>query len=342
MNLLTFPSVPHGAQTLSCTGRLDCFNALQSAFIDLMDGFCFSLLIPLQDSQRHRQHHLKSPISTGLSSDNKHFKIYKASLLSIPIQILRASYFSYKITEMRKHLHSIMVKMRCFPWMRRWRGLSQDSTRRLIKHRDAVSDRQEEGMYNGSDRKKRTGKYIPPKNDICRMPEGNPDTHLLFLLSYFSSSVQTCSGVDGTLHLTAAMVSVRAHPSLPIHSSADAPVMHGWTHTHTHTGMIPGVPIILPYATLSSLEVWMMGVTGIYHIYSFFKSLTLCLELITSGTNTHRGMLSSGWMNEKFPKSHTVMYFWMFVLLTSPMWMDLSTMTHLICFIAHTIGKCTL
>lgn len=35
--------------------------------------------------------------------------------------------------------------------------------------------------------------------------------------SAFLSSAQTCNGVDGTLHLTAAMVSVRAHPS-PAHS----------------------------------------------------------------------------------------------------------------------------
>lgn len=54
----------------------------------------------------------------------------------------------------------------------------------------------------------------------------NSNAHLILSSSFLS--VMMCRGGDGIPHLTAAMMSERAHPSLPIHSSA----MH---HTHTHT-----------------------------------------------------------------------------------------------------------
>lgn len=84
------------------------------------------------------------------------------------------------------------------------------------------------------------------------------EIHTLTSFSLLSSlsfllSVQTCSGVDGTPHLTAAIVSVSTHPSLPIHSSADAPLMLGHTH------LSPGVPVIARYANVWSLAVGNRG-----------------------------------------------------------------------------------
>lgn len=55
----------------------------------------------------------------------------------------------------------------------------------------------------------------------------NSNTHLI-LSSSSLPSVMMCGGGDGIPHLTTAMMSERAHPSLPIHSSA----MH---HTHTRS-----------------------------------------------------------------------------------------------------------
>ena len=98
----------------------------------------------------------------------------------------------------------------------------------------------------GVTERERAGKYIcraispPPPQENKLDYKGNASgkfRHSPPFSPFFSFllSVQTCSGVDGTPHLTAAMVSARAQPSLPIHSSADARIMHGRTHTHTHT-----------------------------------------------------------------------------------------------------------
>lgn len=96
------------------------------------------------------------------------------------------------------------------------------------------------------------------KKKISTIPEGNSDTHLLLSFSLLCfSQWRRAGGVDGTPPFTAVVLlwCLRAHPSLPIHSSTDAPIMHSRTHAHTHTLQVCQLyPIIAVYANVSSLK----------------------------------------------------------------------------------------
>lgn len=171
-----------------------------------------------------------------------------------------------------------------FLWRRTWRGLSQDSTRHLMKNINSVTGRWEESEWREWQKGQVNISQWTSANGRPKMPIGEKFRHSPY--PSFLLSVGTCRGVDGIPHLTAAMVPVRAHPSLSIHSSANTPLMHG--RTQTPAWITAGVPIMYAHVLLLLLLV-----SG--HLFQWQSHL--------KGDD-----ILASWANEMLPKPHTVTY----------------------------------